>query len=168
MADQLCPCGSGKLYADCCAPYIEQGASAPDAPTLARSRYTAFALQRYPYLVESTHPDFRGDLTAESLGEGLEAVQWTGLELGEYKQGVAVPDQGVFDSVELKAFCEVKGVQRVLEELSFFTEHEGRLYYVDGIPQKEEPRRRAEPKVGRNEPCPCGSGKKYKKCCGAA
>jgi preprotein translocase subunit SecA len=23
-----------------------------------------------------------------------------------------------------------------------------------------------QPKVGRNEPCPCGSGKKYKKCCG--
>jgi uncharacterized protein YecA (UPF0149 family) len=23
-----------------------------------------------------------------------------------------------------------------------------------------------KPKVGRNEPCPCGSGKKYKKCCG--
>ena len=28
--------------------------------------------------------------------------------------------------------------------------------------------RREEPKVGRNEPCPCGSGKKYKKCHGAA
>lgn len=27
--------------------------------------------------------------------------------------------------------------------------------------------RREEPKVGRNDPCPCGSGKKYKKCCGA-
>ena len=24
-----------------------------------------------------------------------------------------------------------------------------------------------QPKVGRNDPCPCGSGKKYKKCCGA-
>jgi preprotein translocase subunit SecA len=24
---------------------------------------------------------------------------------------------------------------------------------------------RAEPKIGRNDPCPCGSGKKYKKCC---
>ena len=32
-----------------------------------------------------------------------------------------------------------------------------------GIP---EPYRRTEPKVGRNEPCPCGSGKKFKKCCG--
>jgi preprotein translocase subunit SecA len=29
-----------------------------------------------------------------------------------------------------------------------------------------EPFRRAEPKVGRNDECPCGSGKKYKKCCG--
>ncbi len=26
---------------------------------------------------------------------------------------------------------------------------------------------RTEPKIGRNDPCPCGSGKKYKKCCGA-
>ncbi|MDY6954197.1 MAG: SEC-C metal-binding domain-containing protein [Thermodesulfobacteriota bacterium] len=26
--------------------------------------------------------------------------------------------------------------------------------------------RRKEKKIGRNAPCPCGSGKKYKKCCG--
>ena len=31
---------------------------------------------------------------------------------------------------------------------------------------KPETVRREEEKVGRNEPCPCGSGKKYKKCCG--
>ncbi|MDR1930814.1 MAG: DnaJ domain-containing protein [Treponema sp.] len=31
----------------------------------------------------------------------------------------------------------------------------------------DEPVRRAGPKVGRNDPCPCGSGKKYKRCCGA-
>jgi preprotein translocase subunit SecA len=35
-------------------------------------------------------------------------------------------------------------------------------------PEKPEPIRRDEPKVGRNDPCPCGSGKKYKKCCGKA
>jgi len=32
--------------------------------------------------------------------------------------------------------------------------------------KKVETFRREEPKVGRNDPCPCGSGKKYKKCCG--
>ena len=34
------------------------------------------------------------------------------------------------------------------------------------FPQKVETRRREAPKIGRNDPCPCGSGKKYKKCCG--
>jgi preprotein translocase subunit SecA len=29
------------------------------------------------------------------------------------------------------------------------------------------PSRRAEPKVGRNDPCPCGNGRKFKKCCGS-
>ncbi|MDR1316966.1 MAG: DnaJ domain-containing protein [Spirochaetales bacterium] len=40
---------------------------------------------------------------------------------------------------------------------------------VDDDPEYEtaQPVRRAEPKVGRNDPCPCGSGKKYKRCCGA-
>ncbi len=41
---------------------------------------------------------------------------------------------------------------------------------VKAPPQREGPRRRAArrtgPKVGRNDPCPCGSGRKYKKCCG--
>ena len=31
----------------------------------------------------------------------------------------------------------------------------------------EEPIVRDTPKIGRNDPCPCGSGKKYKRCCGA-
>ena len=35
------------------------------------------------------------------------------------------------------------------------------------LPIDWEPLRRAAPKVGRNDPCPCGSGKKYKKCCEA-
>jgi preprotein translocase subunit SecA len=34
-------------------------------------------------------------------------------------------------------------------------------------PEKQKTVRREQPKVGRNEPCPCGSGKKYKKCHGA-
>jgi preprotein translocase subunit SecA len=36
----------------------------------------------------------------------------------------------------------------------------------EAVEAKKEPKRRTTPKVGRNDPCPCGSGKKYKKCCG--
>ena len=46
---------------------------------------------------------------------------------------------------------------------------------MDGLPEPAsgggahalDPIKREEPKVGRNDQCPCGSGKKYKKCCGA-
>ena len=41
-----------------------------------------------------------------------------------------------------------------------------RIYWVDHAPRHEPIR--VAPKPGRNDPCPCGSGKKYKKCCGAA
>ena len=44
---------------------------------------------------------------------------------------------------------------------------EGELFDEDAEPL-DEPYVRPEPKVGRNDPCPCGSGKKYKKCCGAS
>jgi preprotein translocase subunit SecA len=37
-----------------------------------------------------------------------------------------------------------------------------------GGPSRPTTVRRTQPKVGRNDPCPCGSGKKYKKCCGVA
>ncbi|MHC4850240.1 MAG: SEC-C metal-binding domain-containing protein, partial [Planctomycetota bacterium] len=37
---------------------------------------------------------------------------------------------------------------------------------IGSTPEHIEPIRRDHPKVGRNDPCPCGSGKKYKKCCG--
>jgi preprotein translocase subunit SecA len=43
----------------------------------------------------------------------------------------------------------------------------GAEYYADEQPVRVEQFRREEPKVGRNDPCPCGSGKKYKKCHGA-
>jgi len=38
--------------------------------------------------------------------------------------------------------------------------------FADDPPERPMPFRKAAPKIGRNEPCPCGSGKKFKKCCG--
>ena len=47
-------------------------------------------------------------------------------------------------------------------------QHEGANGEQSSAPQRVQPVRREEPKVGRNAPCPCGSGKKYKHCCGKA
>jgi preprotein translocase subunit SecA len=59
-------------------------------------------------------------------------------------------------------------VQTVREE-EFKHEEQKDLQYAGGeesAQEKKTPKRRSAPKVGRNDPCPCGSGKKYKHCCG--
>ncbi len=45
--------------------------------------------------------------------------------------------------------------------------HEGFVGGGDGKAEKKKPTVNKTEKIGRNDPCPCGSGKKYKKCCGA-
>ncbi|MCY0152795.1 YchJ family metal-binding protein [Hoeflea alexandrii] len=54
------------------------------------------------------------------------------------------------------------GTAGALEETSQFRRIDGRWLYWDRLNEAAAPR---QANVGRNDPCPCGSGKKYKKCC---
>jgi len=64
-------------------------------------------------------------------------------------------------AVELLDFCQDHGIQAIIElaptEREDIAEIELALAARQPVP--------ATPKVGRNEPCPCASGKKFKKCC---
>lgn len=75
------------------------------------------------------------------------------------------------ESVSLISHVQIKGEEDVQElapkdnEQPMFLSHGGKE--ADDESPKAKPATRDEPKVGRNDPCPCGSGKKYKQCCGA-
>lgn len=165
MSDILCPCGSGNTLANCCGPYLE-GLAATDATALVRSRFTAFCLQKYAYLVETTHPDFRDDLTPDTIRENMQGVRWVRLDIRE-AGATTPPEEGAepFETVTFSALYEREGVPYQLAETSYFRREGDRLYYVEGLAHRPLGYRRTAPKVGRNDPCPCGSGKKYKKCC---
>ena len=128
-----------------------------------RSRYTAYALGRYDWLVESTHPDTREGVNAEELARQCRGVRWVRLDM---EKCLEATDAEMPDVVEFHALYELDGAMRQLGERSIFRRDEGKLYYLDGEPLAPRAYRREGPKLGRNEPCPCGSGKKYKKCCG--
>ena len=71
----------------------------------------------------------------------------------------------------LFALCRLRIRAQVQEEEFTHKEEAANLQYSGGqevAQAKKAPVKRKEPKVGRNDPCPCGSGKKYKKCCGSA
>jgi preprotein translocase subunit SecA len=67
----------------------------------------------------------------------------------------------------LKALSHLR-LQRAAEEGLRHKEQPQDLNYSggEGSAPATKPYKREQPKVGRNDPCPCGSGKKYKKCCG--
>jgi SEC-C motif-containing protein len=160
----VCHCGSGRPYSDCCEPYVTGVAAAPSAEALMRSRYSAYAEHAIDYLGDTLHPAHRSDWDREATRRWAEAAEWLGLEIVSTEAGQPGDAEGW---VEFVATFNEKGEQQRHHERSRFQFHDGRWYYVDGSLPKPQTQRHEGPKVGRNDPCPCGSGKKYKKCCGA-
>ena len=126
MADIVCPCGRrdarGRplLLPQCCGPILD-GAPAPTAEHLMRSRYSAFVLGHVPYLLASWHASTR---PAEL---DLQDGKWLGLEVRRHVQ--TGPDAA---EVEFVARHRVGGRAVRLHEHSRFVRESGHWYYLDG------------------------------------
>jgi len=113
------------------------------------------------FIFATTHPDHRQGYDHKGTKEWAEGADWEGLEIVECRQGGADDAEG---DVEFIARYREKGAKREHHELAHFKKDEGTWYFTDG--EMVRPKPIIASKIGRNEPCPCGSGAKYKKCCG--
>ena len=157
-----CPCDSGKTFAECCEPYMTGKVRAPGPEALMRARYTAYATQNMPYLIETLHPGQRHDYDEAGAAVWARESEWEGLEIVNI-----TTDSTNNGKVEFRARYRRNGEKQVHHELAEFRKSDGIWYFFDGKMIGPGQFTRETPKVGRNDPCPCGSGKKYKKCCGA-
>lgn len=156
-----CPCGSTATYAACCEPVISGAQPATSAEQLMRARYAAYVGAQMDFVFETTHPDHRQGYDHEGTKEWAESSEWLGLEIIETKKGGAEDESG---EVEFIARFNEKGVPREHHENAEFKKDDGRWYFTEGAMVKSKPV--TVIKIGRNDPCTCGSGLKYKKCCG--
>lgn len=118
-----CPCGSGESYAGCCGA-LHEGAAAPTAVALMRSRFSAFALGLARYLLVSWHPSTRpAELDLE------DGTEWRRLQIVDTVAGGADDAEGV---VEFRASYRAPEGAGLLHERSRFTRVDGRWVYVDG------------------------------------
>jgi SEC-C motif-containing protein len=159
----ICPCGSKLDYEQCCEPVIKGSRPAQTAEELMRARYTAYAKAELDYLLESTHPGQRNDYDLKGTRRWAEKSQWDGLQIISTEGGGAEDSQG---TVEFVAHYRYKGRKNTHHELAEFVKEDGRWFFQQGnmVPQKQVVREGE--KIGRNDPCHCGSGLKFKKCCG--
>lgn len=160
-SNKLCLCGSGLDYADCCGVYHSGAKIAATAEALMRSRFAAYAMANTAYIQQTWHGSTRP--TEEKLNFGGAAIEWRKLEIIQVKKGTVGDTKG---TVEFKAYYQQNDAENVLHEASRFTKNNGRWFYVDGV-VKTAGQIIKQNNEGKNAPCPCGSGKKYKRCCGA-
>ena len=160
---ESCPCGSGSIYPECCEPFVSGMHKPATAEALMRARYTAYTRKKIEYIHQTRHPQARDQHDMEEARKWAENSEWLGLEVVSTEAGGPGDSEG---TVEFIARYQVDDEEVEHHELSQFKRVDDEWFFHDGKMIGQEPIRREEPKVGRNDPCPCGSGKKFKKCCG--
>lgn len=160
---ELCPCGSEIAYSDCCEPIINQTVKASTAEKLMRARYTAYAKTEVAFILSSTIEDKRKECDQNAIRSWSEKSIWHKLEILSTEKGTPEDDEGL---VEFVAHFSEGGIRKNYHEKGIFKKVDGCWQYVDGEIQKQKPFTRNDTKINRNDPCSCGSGKKFKKCCG--
>jgi SEC-C motif-containing protein len=169
-----CPCGSEANYENCCEPFIK-GLTLPDtAEKLMRARYSAYVKNQTSYLRATLAPESLKGFDIGNARKWATESEWLGLKIKSTASGGVTDKIG---TVEFVASYKQKGQVHDHHEISQFRKNnEGKWYFVSGetvsedgdsaaAPSKRETVVRELPKIGRNDPCSCGSGKKFKACC---
>lgn len=138
-------------------------AKAETAEALMRSRYTAHVKGDFDHVANTHAEEIRSSYNISAAKAQAQSMEWVGLDIGETTGGGRDDNTG---TVMFTAKFMQNDTLHTHRERSTFRRDKGEWVYVDGkINPTIEPIR--VEKVGRNDPCPCGSGKKYKKCCEA-
>lgn len=140
-----CFCDSKKNYSVCCEPFLSGKKVAETPEQLMRSRYSAYAQANIDYIESTMTGAAAKNFDHQSAKTWSQSVSWLGLTV------VNATDH----EVEFIARFKDGDKQQCIYERSQFQKINDRWFYVSGH----------TPKVKRNDPCPCQSGKKAKRCC---
>jgi SEC-C motif-containing protein len=153
-----CPCGGGRTFGECCQPILAGKRAAESAEQLMRSRFTAHVAHDDLYLHRSQLSTSKEPFEPEGEPQRRE---WTRLVIHAHEVG-AGGDSAI---VDFTAYFKEGETEQTHPERSVFQRVDGAWYFVRPLRQGPAPVRSTQAKVGRNDPCPCGSGRKYKQCC---
>lgn len=136
---KACFCGSGLSYGECCGPYHRREREAPDAETLMRSRFSAYALRDAEYLWDTLHPKHTDRIgKRDKFIQSMKAThfKYMGLVVYDYElvkdigEAAQKPSKVLFLA---KVFNQGRNISFV--ELSEFL-HDGKGFrYVSGVTQ---------------------------------
>lgn len=149
-----CPCCSRQQAKNCCIPLIDGKTNATHPEALMRSRYSAYVLKRYDYIFKtySSNAIKHQSLSIDRLKQSDDVDRWCHLQI--------IKARG--DVVEFIAFYTMNNAVFCLHETSTFKTELGEWRYDRGVIHEDS----GLLNISRNAVCFCGSGRKFKRCCG--
>ncbi|MBU3002715.1 YchJ family protein [Paraglaciecola arctica] len=151
-----CFCGNKVSFESCCQPIITGQVEAQTAEKLMRSRYSAYVIEDYAYILRTYAFEQRTDLTLNILADSAKDTRWLSLQVLKHLPNTTSAQ------VEFKAFYKIEQQYFVMHELSDFVMIDNIWLYTSGSILKDSGVFQPQ----RNSRCLCGSGRKFKKCCG--
>ncbi|KXI29016.1 YchJ family protein [Paraglaciecola hydrolytica] len=150
-----CPCGKPLTFEQCCQLLLVGKQTAANAEALMRSRFSAYVVEDYAYILATYGPEQRQTLSHADLEQSAVGTKWLRLVVH------GASHAGLNAKVEFSAYYQAEQQFFVMHETSDFISENGRWYYTTGLIHKDSGPYMQQ----RNDLCLCGSGKKYKKCC---
>lgn len=127
MSEMNCVCCSGKPYDQCCGPLLARTHPATSPEALMRSRYAAYALKDFDYIVETTDAELRDQLDHDANRAWMEQSNFLSLQV------LNSSEKGSRGTVEFIArFVRNDGPEQAHHELSQFRKSRGRWYFAEG------------------------------------
>jgi len=153
----FCYCCSGKRYSDCCQPLLDGKVKAKNCIELMRSRYSAYCHKAIDYLYATYHPDRRIENSTAQIAEFAHTVHFIDLTISSSSDIDSSNNAGSGYVSFIASYIHENKLETLTEQSRFMLEEQ--WYYVDGNIAAT-----AAKTIGRNDKCPCGSGKKFKQC----
>ncbi|MAJ68758.1 MAG: hypothetical protein CL584_03865 [Alteromonadaceae bacterium] len=125
-----------------------------------RSRFSAYCLSNWAYILKTYAKQQRDSLTEQALEENASGTKWLALSV-VISSSDAQHISTTTDQVEFKAYYAVNHKPYLMHETSDFVMEDNEWRYTTGIMHNDS----GLLKTGRNDPCFCDSGKKFKQCC---
>ena len=145
-----CLCDSKNPFSECCKPYLVGTKHAESPEKLMRSRYCAYTYSNIDYIQKTMRKKAAENFDPVSAKNWSSSVMWLGLTVID-----APLSKDQFGTVTFFARFLDNRIKKTIFEKSQFEKIDEQWFYVDGTMLK----------VSRNEDCPCGSKKKFKRCC---
>jgi SEC-C motif domain protein len=133
MLCSLCPCGSTKIYSDCCGAFIEGAACATTPEQLMRSRFTAYATGRIDYIEKTMYGKALKLFNRADANHSLTQIKW--LDLKIINAPASIGDEGI---VEFTARYLMNNEIHTLHERSLFRLYKKRWLYTDQLDVSEK------------------------------